>query len=425
MEVHSPSTSPVRERHLSLPELAAEARAPVDLLEWLVARGQLRPLPDGRFDARDSATLSTVQALLASGISRDDLGWAFDQAGAGVSAIGQMFAVPRERSTRTYAEVVAELGEVGRRLGLIYSALGFTEPAPDERLRVDEERVVTGFASVWAEVDPGGDADVRLARIAGEATRRVNEAWLDIWDEVAQPRLDTQGGATSLGQGPATDPADPAQNASLRGAEIGRLMTAWLQERALERTLNARIINAFENALVRAGRLEGRPDHPPAVAFVDLSGYATMTVERGDEAAAAAADRLRSLAEECVRKVDGRIVKVLGDGVLLLFQDRSSALGATLALVRRVAEEGLPPAHAGIAAGRVVVRDGDVFGQTVNLASRIAGQAKPGQVLVEEGVVIALPRGVAEFAPIGRVELKGLPLPVAVWQASAPGTTAG
>jgi len=118
-------------------------------------------------------------------------------------------------------------------------------------------------------------------------------------------------------------------------------------------------------------------------------------------------------------------VKVLGDGVLLLFQDRSSALGATLALVRRVAEEGLPPAHAGIAAGRVVVRDGDVFGQTVNLASRIAGQAKPGQVLVEEGVVIALPRGVAEFAPIGRVELKGLPLPVAVWQASAPGTTAG
>src|SRR4029079_15355608 len=145
MEVHSPSTSPVRERHLSLPELAAEARAPVDLLEWLVARGQLRPLPDGRFDARDSAPLSTVQALLASGISRDDLGWAFDQAGAGVSAIGQMFAVPREGSTRTHAARVAELGEVGRRLGLIYSALGFTEPAPDERLRVDEERVVTGF----------------------------------------------------------------------------------------------------------------------------------------------------------------------------------------------------------------------------------------------------------------------------------------
>jgi adenylate cyclase len=422
MEAHSPSVRHDHERHLTLPELAAEARAPVDLLEWLVARGQLRPLADGRFDARDSATLSTVQALLASGISRDDLGWAFDQAGAGVSSIGQMFAVPPERSTRTFAEVVAEMGDVGPRLASIYAALGFAEPAPDEHLRTDEERVLTGFASIWAEVDPGGDADVRVARIAGDATRRVNEAWLDIWDEVAQPRLDTQGGATSHGLARATDPADPAQNASLRGAEIGRLMTAWLQERALERTLNARIINAFEHALVRAGRLEARPDHPPAIAFVDLSGYTTMTVERGDEAAAHAADRLRALAEECVRGdgVDGRLVKLLGDGVLLLFEDRASALRATLQIVSRVAAEGLPPAHAGIAAGRVVVRDGDVFGQTVNLAARIASEAAAGEVVVEEGVVIALPRGVAEFDPIGRVELKGFPLPVALWRATAP-----
>jgi class 3 adenylate cyclase len=81
---------------------------------------------------------------------------------------------------------------------------------------------------------------------------------------------------------------------------------------------------------------------------------------------------------------------------------------------------GLPPAHAGIAAGPVIVRDGDVFGQTVNLASRIADRAAPGEVLVEEGVVIALPRGTAVFEPVGRVELKGFPLPIALWRATAP-----
>lgn len=80
----------------------------------------------------------------------------------------------------------------------------------------------------------------------------------------------------------------------------------------------------------------------------------------------------------------------------------------------------LPPAHAGIAAGRVVVRDGDVIGQTVNLAARIAGQAGPGEVVVEEGVVVALPRGTARFVPIGRVELKGFPMPIALWRASNP-----
>ena len=405
-------------RALALAELAAEAGAPVDLVEWLVTQRQLRPLADGRFDAHDSATLSTVQALLASGISREDLAWAFDEAGAGVSAIGQMFALPAARSTRTYAEVVAELGDVGPRLASIYAALGLAEPAPDDHLRVNEERVMIGFASLWAEVDPGGDADVRLARIAGETTRRFNEAWLDVWDETARPRLDTQGGATTSGHVEPGDPTDPARNASLRGAEIGRLMVAWLHDRALERTLNARIIGAFEHALVKAGRLEARPDHPPAIAFVDLSGYTTLTVERGDEAAAAAADRLRTIAEASVHTVGGRLVKLLGDGVLLRFADSASAIKGTLEVVERVAGAGLPRAHAGIAAGRIVVRDGDVFGQTVNLASRIAARAAPGEVLVEEGVVVALPRGTAVFDPVGRIELKGFPVAVALWRAS-------
>jgi adenylate cyclase len=365
-------------RALTLPELAAEAGAPVDLLEWLVGLGQLRPLPDGRFDPRDTAILSTVRALLDSGIERDDLAWAIQGAGAGLASIGRMFAPPPPRSERTYADVIESLGAAGPRLASIYAAVGLSEPAPGDHLRADEESVLTGYAALWNEVDPAGEADVRVARIAAEASRRVNEAWLDVWDETAQPRLATQGGATRGARPVPDDPADPAQNASLRGAEIGRAMVLWLHERALERTLNARIIGAFEHALVRAGRLDSRPERPPAIAFIDLSGYTSMTVERGDEAAAAAADGLRALAEECVRPVGGRLVKLLGDGVLLWFEDAASAIRATLEIVRRVgSSDGLPPAHAGIAAGRVVVRDGDIFGQTVNLAARMASEARP------------------------------------------------
>jgi adenylate cyclase len=409
-------------RALTLAELADEAGAPLDLLEWLVERGQLRPLPDGRFAARDAAIVSTVQALLDSGIERDDLGWAIDGAGGGFLSVGGMYADPVERSERTYEEVVASLGPAGPRLASIYAALGLSEPAPDDHLRRDEEAILSGFASVWAEVDLGGEADVRVARIMAESSRRVNEGWLDVWDETARPRLQTQGAATSGGRDAPADPTDPGQNASLRAAAVGRQMVSWLHERMLERTLNARIIGAFEQALVRAGRLDARPERPSAVAFVDLSGYTSMTVERGDEAAAAAADGLRAIAEGCARSVDGRLVKLLGDGVLLRFDDAASAIRATLDLVDRVARRpDLPAAHAGIAAGRVVVRDGDIFGQTVNLASRIASEAGPGQVVVEEGVVVALPRGTADFEPIGRVELKGFPLPVALWRATEPG----
>ena len=145
-----------------------------------------------------------------------------------------------------------------------------------------------------------------------------------------------------------------------------------------------------------------------------------MTVERGDEAAATAADRLRGLAEATARWFEGRLVKLLGDGVLLRFPDAPAAIRATLHLFEQIDAAGLPRGHAGIASGRVVVRDGDVFGATVNLASRIADIAKPGEVVVEEGVVIALPRGTAAFHPIGRVELKGFPEPIALWRAVAP-----
>ena len=112
------------------------------------------------------------------------------------------------------------------------------------------------------------------------------------------------------------------------------------------------------------------------------------------------------------------MVKQLGDGVLLRLPDSAAAIRSVMAIVGAMAEARLPPGHAGIAAGPVFVRDGDIFGRTVNLASRISDVAASGEVLVEEGVVVALPRGTASFEPVGRVELKGFPEPIALWRAT-------
>ena len=110
------------------------------------------------------------------------------------------------------------------------------------------------------------------------------EGWLDVWDAVAQPELATQGAPS--GRGRPADPSDPEQNPSVSGAALVRDLLAWLQERHLEQTLNQRIIDATENALVEVGRLPARPSLPTAVAFVDLTGYTTLTERLGDEAAA-------------------------------------------------------------------------------------------------------------------------------------------
>jgi class 3 adenylate cyclase len=110
-------------------------------------------------------------------------------------------------------------------------------------------------------------------------------------------------------------------------------------------------------------------------------------------------------------------VKVLGDGVLMRFPSAAAAIPTVLDLIDEIPAAGLDAGHAGVAAGRLVIRDGDVYGRTVNLAARIAGHAGPGEVAVEEGAVIALPKGIARFEPIGRVALKGIATPVSLWLA--------
>jgi adenylate cyclase len=71
-------------------------------------------------------------------------------------------------------------------------------------------------------------------------------------------------------------------------------------------------------------------------------------------------------------------------------------------------DAGLPPAHAGINTGPIVERDGDVFGTTVNVASRIAAYARPGVLLVSAPVVDACPDLAAKVELLGDVTLKGL-----------------
>src|SRR6185503_8920072 len=218
-----------------------------------------------------------------------------------------------------------------------------------------------------------------------------------VWDETAQPDASTQGAPTVGSRARPTDPSDTHQNVAIEMGGVARGLVSLVHERHVEATLTARIIASMEGVLGAAGRLPARTTRPPAVAFVDLAGFTSMTIERGDEAAATV---LFDLSDQAVRANGGRVVKQLGDGVLLRLPDSEAAVIAVTAIVLAIADAGLPPGHAGIAAGPLFVRDGDVFGRTVNLASRIADAAGIGEVLVEEGVVVALPHGTARFEPV-------------------------
>lgn len=125
-----------------------------------------------------------------------------------------------------------------------------------------------------------------------------------------------------------------------------------------------------------------------AVAFTDLEGFTRYCARAGDEAAAELLARHHRDAGPIVRSRGGRIVKRLGDGLLLTFPEPEAAVLACLELV------GAQPAplrlRAGVHVGEVVVTPTDVLGHTVNVAARVAESARGGEVRVTEAVATAV-----------------------------------
>jgi adenylate cyclase len=114
------------------------------------------------------------------------------------------------------------------------------------------------------------------------------------------------------------------------------------------------------------------------VSFLDISGYTRLTEERGDEAAADLAEKLAILVRRRSQEHGGQPVKWLGDGVMFYFPDPGQAVLSALEMVVGVAGQSLPPARVGIHAGPVVFQEGDYFGRTVNIASRIGRLRQAG-----------------------------------------------
>lgn len=157
------------------------------------------------------------------------------------------------------------------------------------------------------------------------------------------------------------------------------------------------------------------------VMFVDISGSSRLYKELGD---AAAARRVRAcLGQLChiVDEHDGRTIKNMGDGLMCDFSGADQALMAAEAMQSAVAgEEGrVQPnlsIHVGCHLGQVIENAGDLFGDTVNIASRIAGVAGAGQIIVTQETVDALgPVLQLAVRPLDRVSVKGQADTVAVF----------
>jgi class 3 adenylate cyclase len=135
-------------------------------------------------------------------------------------------------------------------------------------------------------------------------------------------------------------------------------------------------------------RLPGRRQSAPepervAVLFTDIVSSTEMLDRLGDDAAHGVRRRHFDLLRERVRENDGREVKSLGDGLMVVFESPQLAAVAALAMQRAVAEcEDAIELRVGIASGETVREEDDYFGRPVVVARRLCDAAAPGETLV-------------------------------------------
>jgi adenylate cyclase len=128
-----------------------------------------------------------------------------------------------------------------------------------------------------------------------------------------------------------------------------------------------------------------------SVGFADLVSYTRLSQKLEERELAALVDRFGRRSADVIAGGGGRLVKTVGDEVLFVADRADQAALIGLELAETMAEDPvLPDVRVGIATGGVVTRMGDVFGRTVNLASRLTALAAPGTVLVDHDTAEAL-----------------------------------
>lgn len=198
--------------------------------------------------------------------------------------------------------------------------------------------------------------------------------------------------------------------------QLGRRLVSLLVERHVDAEVFKNIVELTELSLGRSGI--GSLHDDQAVAFVDISSYTRLAREVGDKTAAEQAVLLTDIAQRSASIHGGRLVKSLGDGAFAHFPHSTSALSFALDLVNNAERHGLWTLHSGVNAGTMLRRDGDYYGTAVNIASRLADTAAPGQVLVTRQIVDTWQGDTVTFKSLGRIQVKNIDEGVEVFDAS-------
>jgi adenylate cyclase len=271
--------------------------------------------------------------------------------------------------------------------------LGLPDPGDQPLCRAEEVEAFQGFA-LGMELF-GVEPVLHFTRVLGSALGSVAEGALTVFSRALQDE------GESGGEPPLT--GDAYSLAAFDALEAFRIVPGVLQ-------IVAKL--QFDRATDRLTAEPGQ-EQTGAVGFVDVIASTRVTAELGIGPVSSAMTGVEERAVELAVAHGGRVVKYIGDEVMFMTPDLAGGVAVAVELIRHVDRDPiLRSARGGVAAGPLLSRDGDWFGTTVNLASRLVEKAKARTVLFAgddaQHVVGASERG--------HRRLRGLPNRVDVWR---------
>jgi adenylate cyclase len=321
---------------------------------------------DDALDAPHQAALEHVRARLKEvGATDAEIDAAVEADVLDLLAVDRLLIPVPRRYTRRQVEEATGMPDV--LLRRLWRALGFLDVEEDEPAFTDFDiEAVRLFQGLVALGAADAETAVQMARVIGSSMARIADT------EVQTDVRGRLGGEDSVLAADAfTSVADSTLPAMARLIEF-----VWRRhlQAATRRTMLLQTVGG-----------DAGSSPPLSVGFADMVGFTLLSQHLSEEELASVVQRFEELAHDIVTGLGGRVVKMIGDEVMFVVNDVVSAARIGLELAEAYAnDELLSDVRVGLATGPVLLREGDYFGPTVNVAHRIVNIANPGTVLVSD-----------------------------------------
>jgi class 3 adenylate cyclase len=354
--------------------------------------------PEVAVDPSCDASPDLVSFLLSLGATPEQIAEAETRSGLVGLGADLVFAAAEGF---TAADLAEQTGTSVEDVMDIWRALGVEVPGPETPMFSSADAsLVRSMTSVDLFNEGEGD---ELLHVVGSALARIADAAIAFYVQSVEAGL-AESGADTLRL------AEKSSGAAMKALELGAGLGAVFVHLLRDGVDRQRLAQAHvsDRALFRV-----------AVGFVDLVGFTPLSHRMATRELSAFIGLFENRAFRLASEHGGRIIKHIGDEVMFVAIDPVAGCELALALMTEFVGEGIQP-RGGLAFGDVVARQGDYFGEVVNLASRLADLAIPGEVLADDNVRRAAGDSPLVFEGAGRRQLKGFEEPVSVYSVLAP-----